>query len=195
MRLRVASDARSRQWWHPMSVRQLRLDRRQPGERDQRQPGEDQEARATGCRSAAWRGRATRRGRSRRRRRRSRPARSCTPISLPKRCGTSWNTAPLPKPSVPMTSRNSATATAKRWPEPVADHGERCGSEQIDARQRPDPADPVGHRAADRPHQRADEDAAGGAIAGDDRGQVELVGEIDRQTKADRPTKPPKVTP
>src|SRR4029078_11240246 len=33
-----------------------------------------------------------------------------TPISLRKRCGTSWNTAPLPIPSVPITTTNSVSA-------------------------------------------------------------------------------------
>ena len=35
-----------------------------------------------------------------------------TPISLRNRCGTSWNTAPLPTPRVPTTATNNATAVA-----------------------------------------------------------------------------------
>jgi hypothetical protein len=34
-----------------------------------------------------------------------------TPISWPKRCGTSWNTEPLPIPSRPMPRNSSTSAT------------------------------------------------------------------------------------
>ena len=83
-----------------------------------------------------------------------------TPISWRKRCGTSWNTEPLPMPNASMAHREQRQRgrdTLCGWK--LTRTSTTRGDGVHDA-QRPDAADAIGERAADRPHQRAGEHAA-----------------------------------
>ena len=103
-----------------------------------------------------------------------------TPISWRKRCGTSWNTEPLPMPNASMAQANSASAAYTLCGRKLTDDQRQRGERVHDA-QRLDAADAIGERAADRPHERAEEHAGRGEVAGL-HGIETVVGvEVDRE--------------
>ena len=98
------------------------------------------------------------------------------PDLRPKRCGTSWNTAPLAAPSASIARMNSPSATpgwSSRCRPPPPNRGD-----QIDDGQSLNATDRIGERAADRPDQRTREHARGG-VNPRDRCHAETVDEVE----------------
>ena len=113
-----------------------------------------------------------------------------TPISLGNRCGTIWNTQPLPMPSAAMAA-NSRTVPANSGGR-VAMPSIGRARDQVESGQHPDAAEPVGEITAQRPQHRAGDHAERREVARLDLREAVLARKKTFRKLAS-PTNPPKV--
>ena len=156
------------------------LDAREPDEREHRQRGEHQEARLVVAGELLRQVRGSRPGRIRRRRRscrRGRSSRRSRGGSAAARAGTP-SRCPCRTRACRRRTAPSAAYTLCGWK--LTAISATAASSVHDA-QRLDAADAIGERAADRPHQRADEHAGRGEVAGGHRIETVVGVEVDRE--------------